>query len=211
LNDTGLNWGGNYSSGNNETCVSNILADQDCHHGRDADFNDDSDGLAGFSYTKLAANGDELPVTAMDWSCVRDNVTGLIWEVKTIDSGVHNMDNTYRWGGKTAIGLKHPDREGEYYDDWTVLVDSSNAESLCGFNNWRVPKVGELASLTNKGISYPTIDTNFFPNTSHEFYWTATPYLSNMNRALSVQFLYGNDHVDLNRTATMRVRLVRGN
>lgn len=63
--------------------------------------NDDSDGHAGFSFTKLDANGNELLANATDWSCVKDNVTGLIWEVKqggngTVgDEGLHDADDTY--------------------------------------------------------------------------------------------------------------------
>ncbi len=53
LNDTGITWGGDYPSGNNTTCTSNIAAPQDCNQGRDATHNDDSDGHAGFSFTKL--------------------------------------------------------------------------------------------------------------------------------------------------------------
>jgi hypothetical protein len=37
------------------------------------------------SYTKLDASGNDLPDEAASWVMVRDNVTGLIWEVKTDD------------------------------------------------------------------------------------------------------------------------------
>ncbi|MDM8518258.1 hypothetical protein QUF76_18840 [Desulfobacterales bacterium HSG16] len=47
------------------------------------------------SYTKLDANGNDLSDTASDWVMVRDNVTGLIWEVKTHDGSVHDKDKTY--------------------------------------------------------------------------------------------------------------------
>ena len=35
------------------------------------------------SYTKLDGQGYDLPDSATEWVMVRDNVTGLIWEVKT--------------------------------------------------------------------------------------------------------------------------------
>ena len=47
------------------------------------------------SYTKLDASGSDLPVTATSWVMVRDNVTGIIWEVKTDDGSIHDKDNTY--------------------------------------------------------------------------------------------------------------------
>ncbi len=34
-------------------------------------------------YTKLDANGNDLPISAVQWAMVGDNVTGLIWEVIT--------------------------------------------------------------------------------------------------------------------------------
>ena len=37
------------------------------------------------SYTKLDGSGSVLPDSAMSWVMVRDNVTGLIWENKTVD------------------------------------------------------------------------------------------------------------------------------
>ena len=55
------------------------------------------------SYTKLDENGDELDDSATSWAMVRDNVTGLIWEVKQNKddtpnySNPHDADNTYTW------------------------------------------------------------------------------------------------------------------
>ena len=54
------------------------------------------------SYTKLDENSNELPDDApWPWAMVRDNVTGLIWEVKQDNDGIqnyenpHDADNTY--------------------------------------------------------------------------------------------------------------------
>jgi hypothetical protein len=155
-------WGGDYPDGNNATCTSNIAVPQDCGYGRDATDSDDSDGHAGFSFTKLDAAGNELPASATEWSCVRDNVTGLTWEVKSDDGGIHDKDNTYRWGGKTALG---DGTWGAYYDDWDTLVDGSNNEGLCGFTDWRVPTIKELEGLVDAGSYNPAIDSGYFPNT----------------------------------------------
>ncbi|HOP23574.1 MAG TPA: hypothetical protein PLX38_12515 [Gammaproteobacteria bacterium] len=114
LNDTGITWGGGYPDGNNATCTSNISEPQDCNHGRDATHNDDSDCHAGFSFTKLDMSGNPIPASATQWSCVRDNVTGFVWEVKTDYEGIHDKDITYRWGGITHQG----NYGTEFYDDW---------------------------------------------------------------------------------------------
>lgn len=92
LNDTGITWGGEYPTGNNSGCTGVAIDAQDCSSGRDATHNNDSDGDAGFSYTKLDSKGDPLSdqsvtYASTPWACVQDNVTGLIWEVKTDDGG----------------------------------------------------------------------------------------------------------------------------
>ncbi|MCB1584311.1 MAG: DUF1566 domain-containing protein [Xanthomonadales bacterium] len=204
LNDTGITWGGNYSSGNNATCTSNIASPQDCHQGRDATHNDDSDGHAGFSFTKLDASGNALPASATQWSCVKDNVTGLIWEVKTDDGGIHDKDLTYRWGGITRQG----NYGTEFYDDWDVLVNGSNNENLCGFNDWRVPTAQELMSIVNIGRATPSIDTNYFPKTRTSSFWSASPLAYDSNWALVVGFVSGIFYFD-DRNSYNYVRLVR--
>ena len=115
LNDMGITWGGDYTSGNNTTCTSNISAPQDCHQGRDAGLNLGNStftfvngsgttkiakvgaGVAGFDFTRLNANGSTHTgsvYATSAWSCVRDNHTGLIWEVKT-DKGSKSTDHQY--------------------------------------------------------------------------------------------------------------------
>ncbi len=172
LNDTGITWSGEYPSGNNTDCTSTtITSPQDCNTGRDVTHNDPTDGHAGFSFTKLDASGTPLADQSVayattSWACVQDNVTGLVWEVKTTTAGIHNKDNTYQWGGDTAIGKGHPNAQGTYNDpSWNELVQGSNTDNLCGYNNWRVPTVAELSSIVNKGTFNPAIDTNYFPNT----------------------------------------------
>ena len=153
-------------------------------------------------YTKLDAQGNELPKSAQSWSCVLDNRSGLVWEVKTDDGGARDKDNKYRWGGKgvsdVALGKYRDNNKrsesrwtgsGKRYGDWNKLVDDANSEQLCGFADWRVPDLYELASLVRcRGGSYknldagcsgsyqkPTIDTDYFPNAKSSWYWSASP------------------------------------
>jgi len=86
LNDTGITQCADVST-NGLSCPVTNYPNQDAQHGRDVTANDDSDGHAGFSFTKLDTNGNELLANATDWSCVKDNVTGLIWEVKQGGNG----------------------------------------------------------------------------------------------------------------------------
>ena len=47
-------------------------------YGQDANYT-----INPMSYTKLDGSGNALPDSAPSWVMVRDNVTGLIWEMKT--------------------------------------------------------------------------------------------------------------------------------
>jgi len=48
------------------------------------------------SYTKLDSSGNPLPDSAAAWSMVKDNVTGLIWEMKTNKDGFENYNDPPR-------------------------------------------------------------------------------------------------------------------
>lgn len=225
LNDSGMTWGGDYPSGSNRgddcSLEDNGDADglpglkQDCHMGRDAEaataLVKTGRGQAGFDFTKLGFTGIPLriqdqewistgsEVAGTKWSCVRDNHTGLVWEVKMSSAThLHSNGKTYRWGGKTASGYAQrklfndqvaPYRVKFYNDDWDELVDGSNNERLCGFSDWRVPTIIELQSIVNYGLEEQSIDSHYFPNTrvpSSVFvqfrdYWSST----HMARTLS--------------------------
>lgn len=147
-------------------------------------------GMAGFDFTKLGASGTESAGTK--WSCVRDNTTGLVWEIKT-DNGskdsdttdnnhtnIHHKDNAYHWGGKTALGKTHANKQGTYYDDWTGLVDGSN---FCGFTDWKVPNKVQLRSIVHYGRNNPAIDTDYFPNSNTGKFWSSLPSALDSSRA----------------------------
>ena len=232
LNDTGIYWGGNYPSGNNADCTGVEITQQDCSHGRDAQAAANTltkigAGAVGFDFTKLDVSGTALNIQNLSWNtagseangtqwaCVKDNHTGLIWEVKT-DVGamdkinnIHHKDNTYQWGGTTAIGKTASAPFGTYYDDWNGLVDGSNASNLCGFSDWRVPTLTELHSIIHSGVFNPSIDTGYFPNTVGSGYWSSSPAANYSNGARQVIFSFGFDVYGNLRRNTYYVRLVR--
>jgi len=113
--------------------------------------------------------------------CVKDNHTGLIWEGKTA-SGDRAGNNKYTNLDSTAI---YQDSSGTYFNTQEEIdastnsigyVNSVNNQLLCGFNNWRMPTMAELRTLVKAGSS-PTIDPDWFPNTSKvgvvNFYWSS--------------------------------------
>ncbi|MBL4658883.1 MAG: DUF1566 domain-containing protein [Alcanivoracaceae bacterium] len=213
FNDTGVTWAGHSSQANNTICESDMSLPQDCDHGRDSSgmTNINEDGAAGFSFTKLDTFGNPLSNNAELWSCVKDNITGLTWEIKTTSEGVHNKDNKYQWGGITSIGINHPDRIGDYFEpSWNKLINISNNSVFCGKNNWRAPTIDELSGLGNYSTFLPAIDTNFFPYTLNEVrstFWSASPTALFDNSAWVVYFREARIKI-VARDSLQRIRLV---
>lgn len=183
---------------------------QDADFGRDKTNNLISDGHAGFNFTKIGSAGAVLPVVANQWSAVKDNVTGLMWEVKTDDGGLHDKEKSYEWyepdnsnnGGDP--GSSYPDSTSNY-------VQAVNAENFCGYNDWRMPTVNELMSITALDRSNPTpaIDSMFFPNALPAEYWSASPCNWYSNDAWFVSF-YRGENQTFQKSWPFYVRLVRG-
>ena len=228
LNDTGINWDGNYSSGNNTDCASsNISAPQDCRQGRDFTHNDDSNGHAGFSFTRLNADGSKYTSTGVyaddPWHCVQDNITGFIWEVKTDDDGLHDKDHLYTWyntdpatnggvdgyaDGDDAICHGYDESNESTYCNTQAFAARVNTASLCGASDWRLPSKEELRSIFDYSRDNPSIDTNYFPNTVPSWFWSSSPDAGNSNYARLVYFTSGFDF-GFNRSDGLYVRLVR--
>lgn len=67
---------------------------------------------------------------------------------------------------------------------FTTSVTWANAIGLCedlnyaGNHDWRLPNVRELMSIVNYGATVsPYIDTEKFPHTFSDVYWTSTTYV----------------------------------
>jgi uncharacterized protein YaiE (UPF0345 family) len=220
LNDTGITLCGDYAfgaSGNHHNDVSCIGADvdgdpipvdQDALFGRDSNgaTNTDSNGHKGFDFTKLDNNGDALAIqngvydeltgtegAGTKWRCVRDNVTGLIWEVKTDDAGLRDKDNTYDWATTAPVYVANVNALGS---------------PLCGATDWRLPTAEELMSIVNHNVTNPSIDALYFPNTISGEYWSSMADHAIGANAWTILFGAGEEVSNLNTNA-YSVRLVR--
>jgi len=160
------------------------------------------------AYIKVDAAGNALPDSATSWSCVYDDVNELLWEVKTDDEGIHDRDNTYRWG-LTATMRPAGNSIGNSYGDWDTLVNGTNSETLCGLSDWGVPSIDQLRDLMVTEQVRPKIDTAYFPNTGPEWqYWSSSPYTGYSVSAWLLVFSNGHAGPTL-RTNYRSVRLVR--
>lgn len=230
LNDTGVS--------QQATDIQNRLTHQSAYPGQDGQRGQDimaqvgslekaGQGSQGFDFTRLDAVGDEVDDTTLDWSCVRDNVTGLIWEVKLpfSDVSLHSSAHTYTWylaeleqdptGTQTSASASCSLTEC----NTTTFVTAVNEEGLCNYHDWRIPSHQELLSIVHFGrSSAPMIDVGHFPNTTENlgdpvWYWTnqssADGTAEEVSRtAWAFDFTTGNDNFLL-KSSGVHIRLVR--
>lgn len=180
-NDTGMDW-----CGNNEAI--HLECPQATHPGQDAEFGRDllakqgklakkGGGQAGFDFTKLDQEGKTLQADTKEWSCVLDNHTGLMWEVKTTDGGLQDKNHSYTWYNEDPAingggpGTKDGGKCQGSRCDTAGYVEALNKQGLCGHKDWHLPRMEELRSIVNYGRSFPAIDMDYFPNTLSANYW----------------------------------------
>jgi hypothetical protein len=218
LNDTGITTCADNSS-NGLTCPASGFEGQDAEHGRDAlaaagKLQKIGAGNAGFDFTKLDDAGNPLSESATDWSCVRDNHTGLIWEVKTDDGGLRDKNNRYSWYNtdQNTNGGDAGKQNGGVCTgtscDTAGYVEAVNAQGLCDAGDWRMPTPFELLGIVHNGQDRPSIDTDFFPNTITTDYWSSVPGSASLHTANLVDFSYAKLRSNF-KMYGFRVRLVR--
>ena len=170
-------------------------------YGQDANYS-----INPVSYTKLDDSGKALPDSATSWVMVRDNVTGLIWENKTVDGTIHNKDKKYTW-----YDPKDPNPGTPGSTTTKNFVDTLNSDRFGGYNDWRLPTIKELNSIVNYAATSTgsAITVSYFPNTQSTFYWSSVTYAPGTDYAWGVDFGYGGEYA-YGKVDSGYVRAVRG-
>lgn len=169
-------------------------------------------------YAALDENGTQLAAGEIG-PCVLDQFTGLVWEVKTADGGIHDRGHTYSWYNPNEDASGELDYRGKPDGgacsgsacDTHAVVEALNEAGYCGFNDWRMPSRDELGSISDprKTSTPPSINTDYFPNTRGGEYWSANDYQFHWDTAWVWNFGNGLDRVEW-KSSPRYLRLVRG-
>ena len=217
-----------------EQCPQQGVPGQDAEYGRDALFRNGQlkkigAGAAGFDFTKLDATGTPLTIQNANWlseggteaggtrwSCVQDNVTGFIWEVKeSFEQHPRYGGHSYTWyeesplvnGGFAGVknngvcNTENCDTQG--YRLWL------NQQTLCGHNDWRLPTASELVSIAHTTNTSTAIDADYFPNVIKPRFFSKNTHAKDPNLAWYVYFSDASMSFT-NKFDPSHLRLVRG-
>jgi hypothetical protein len=232
INDSGVTWFANETQLN--------MQHQNDYPGQDASYGADrqtasgqvikvGEGAQGFDFTRLDNNGDAIENPSFAFACVRDNVTGLVWQVKENQdaNSLNYVEQTFAWymegeNGNFAGELNANSASCNVQSlacNTNAYVDEVNNQGLCGFFDWRLPKLNDLQSIIHYGKSTPPlVDSVFFPylgisNGQPLWYWTSQSSADGVNNdiarnAWAYNMNTGSDGF-LDKTNSHRVILVR--
>jgi len=173
------------------------------------------------NFIKLDQAGAELAVTKPEWTCVKDSTNGLVWESKTNNGDLQDMNHSFTWfqtrtdpNDPSSIlrsGVADGGRcNGGIACDTQSYVREMNAKKLCGYADWRLPTKAELLTLVmyQNDKAAASIDGQFFPHSVPSWYWTASSNEQREEYAWYVLFRNGIPLNDLKKRPK-HIRLVR--
>lgn len=152
-----------------------------------------------------------------DNGTVTDRQTCLVWEKKTTDGSVHDVNNNYSWSstGSAFDGTA----KTQFFDTLNDLA-GSGVHCFTDHCDWRLPSVGrdggsaELETIVDKTQGFCSggigacADPALGPTASW-YYWSSTTDANFSNFAWYVYF-HNGDVGGGNKSGSNRVRAVRG-
>jgi len=145
--------------------------------------------------------GDPFSFTDNGDGTITDENTGLMWEKKSDDSGIHDVDTSYNWGNA-----------------FLMHIFSLNFSSFAGYNDWRLPNIRELSSISGFGANPipPAFDNGCAPGctvvtcscAASARNWSSTTVPDATSNAYATQF--GDSFGNSPKATPRPVRAVRG-
>ncbi|UTV28129.1 DUF1566 domain-containing protein [Photobacterium atrarenae] len=188
LNDTGMKQHLNLAAGGMDTQADPDAPGQDASYGLDV-----SDG--GFKLTKLDETGKPLAEDSTTWACVKDERTGLIWEVKADDpTSYRDKHRLFAYETETLkphaedLALASCQTDGVGVCTTQEYANKLNTSGYCGKTNWRVPTMNEQFDLLDFGETTTDETGNTYglpvkyfndqyighPDLAYGYYWSST-------------------------------------
>lgn len=170
-----------------------------------------------FDMTRINQDGSEndgKDYATKPWACVRDNQSGLIWEVKTTEPGLQNINNTYSWYDSDQrsnggwAGKANGGKCSGSACDTESYIKAFNARKFCGYTDWYLPSRFELNTIVDTSVFFPgpTLPKEYFPEAKAGGYWTDTTFKTRRASAWAWRFDQGADYIE-EKSAALSVRL----
>lgn len=123
---------------------------------------------------------------------VTDSKHGLIWMRCSVGQSWQNNSCV---GDASALS-------------WQQALVVAHGYVYINQQGWRVPNVKELASITEGQCVRPAINTELFPNTPADDFWTSTPSVTDPQRAWVIAFFNSSNSLK-EKNLSVYTRLVR--
>tara|TARA_R110001583_G_scaffold14016_9_gene59200 strand:- start:74 stop:1465 length:1392 start_codon:yes stop_codon:yes gene_type:complete len=203
--------------GNWADCPVTGLIGQDAESGRTAaaaagSLNKTGVGLGGFDWTLLDADGTVLSPGSEQADCIRDNVSGLVVELKNSATSLRNPVHQFSWyladettnGGYSGLEAGPECVAGVC--NTAAYAMALNRRTLCGESSWRLPVVSELRSISDIAGAC-LLDGGGCKFALDYYYWTSATRADAPDQAWMVN-LYGKTDTSYDKQATARVIMV---
>ena len=169
------------------------------------------------SWARIGPDGVALAAEDATHHCIFDERTGLMWEVKREEPGLHQPGQTYSWffaDQQRNMGEPGTRDDGDCVNsrcDTEGFAGAVNESGLCGFHDWRVPTRTELMTLGDRRLMNETgliVDPAWLPHVEPGEYWAGETFRLYPQSAWAVDMRHGLDRADHKQEAKS-VRLVR--
>jgi len=137
-----------------------------------------------------------------------DTRTGLTWQRCPVGTVLDDG------GTPTHLADDHcvPSASAQQTFSWSAALQAAqalnSAGGFAGFTDWRVPNRKELLSIVETRCTGPAINSQVFPDTPVDSFFTSTPSVTSQGTVYSVEFGDGFE-LPVGKISLLRVRLVR--